>query len=74
MYFTLARAADLRVRILDLRGRVVRTRFDGRLGEGPQTLAWDGRDRSGRPVAAGTSFVRMVVDGRAVTRKVSVVR
>ena len=46
-----------RVRIVDLQGRIVRELHDGALPRGLQRLAWDGRDRSGRAVAAGVYLV-----------------
>jgi len=55
---TLSAATRLRVRVLDVRGAVVRTLADGRVGAGAATLHWDGRDDAGRPVAAGVYFIR----------------
>lgn len=46
-----------RVRIVDLQGRLVREIHDGALPRGVQRLDWDGRDRSGRAVAAGVYLV-----------------
>jgi len=46
-----------RVRIVDLQGRIVREIHDGPLSRGLQRLGWDGRDRAGRPVAAGVYLV-----------------
>jgi hypothetical protein len=58
------------LRIFDPAGRVVRTLFDGEMGAGHRSIAWDGRDAVGRPVASGIYFGSLLVDGRAVTRKV----
>ena len=58
------------LRIFDPAGRVVRTLFDGEMGAGHRSIAWDGRDAAGRPVASGIYFGSLLVDGRAVTRKV----
>lgn len=55
---TLPTSVRLRVRVLDVRGAVVRTLVDGRLDGGASTLVWDGRDTAGRPVAAGVYFFR----------------
>jgi hypothetical protein len=60
---TLAQAMDLRVRVLDVRGAVVRTLVDRRLAPGAVTLHWDGRDDAGRSVAGGVYFLR--ADGGA---------
>ena len=48
---------DARVRIVDLQGRIVREIHDGPLPRGLQRLDWDGRDRTGRAVAAGVYLV-----------------
>jgi hypothetical protein len=58
LQLTLGRAANLRARVYDVRGAVVRTLLDRRLPAGPVTLHWDGRDEAGRPVAAGVYFLR----------------
>lgn len=46
-------ADDLTVRILDLRGREVRTLRTGPAAAGPGQVEWRGRDDTGRQVAAG---------------------
>ncbi|MEZ4387528.1 MAG: M1 family aminopeptidase [Candidatus Krumholzibacteriia bacterium] len=73
-------AADDRVtaRVFDLRGRLVRT---ADLGLQPATdeatpnvWTWDGRDRDGRPAAAGVYWLELrTVDDRSV-RKVTLLR
>jgi len=57
--FELPRAAATRVALYDAAGRLVRVLSDGPLAAGRHQLAWDRRDRSGRPVAAGLYFMRM---------------
>ncbi len=47
------------VTILDVSGTTVRTLDIGPLGEGRQSLEWDGLDGSGNPVPAGTYTVRI---------------
>jgi hypothetical protein len=60
------RAVDLEVSVHDLGGRLVRTLHHGPVAAGRTPVAWDGRDASGRRVAAGVYFVR-ATDGRAVS-------
>jgi putative hemolysin len=51
-------------------GRVVRTLLDHeRTGRGPHAVRWDGRDDSGRPVAAGAYFYRLDAGGETLTAK-----
>jgi hypothetical protein len=59
------------VSIYDIRGRVIRS-FDAGTSSG--TLAWDGRDASGRTAATGAYFVRLTDGVRSETRRVTLVR
>src|SRR5262245_43268663 len=45
--------------IYDLAGRLVRSLRSGSLSAGRHTLSWDGKDESGRSVAAGVYFARV---------------
>ena len=49
--------------IYDVRGRRVRTLVDEQMANGFHSVRWDSRNESGRQVAPGVYFVRMVVDG-----------
>lgn len=52
--FTLDAAADVAIDVHDVRGLHVRALLaPTRLGAGPHTQAWDGRDDAGRPVPGG---------------------
>ncbi|MCK4409069.1 MAG: hypothetical protein KAW67_03230, partial [Candidatus Eisenbacteria sp.] len=56
-------------------GRVVRTLIDHEYrGEGPHAVRWDGRDESGRPVAAGAYFYRLDVGGETLTASMILMR
>lgn len=70
----LPRATHVRVDIVDLAGRRVRTFEDGALPAGTAVLPWDGRDGRGRRVAAGVYFIRMQADGDVRTKKAVVLR
>lgn len=59
--------AEGTLRIHDLRGRRVRS-WD--LQGGRRQMVWDGRDEQGRPLAAGTYFLRLDGSGLTETRKV----
>jgi hypothetical protein len=68
--WSLPAAARLSIAIVDPAGRVVRTLRAGPHAVGAGELAWDGRNAAGRPVAAGTYFVRLAAtaaDGRVTT-------
>lgn len=67
--FELPRTAAVLVRVLDVRGRVVRTllRDGGQLPAGRHEATWDGRDEAGHGVAPGTYLVRVATDVSART-------
>lgn len=66
--FSLPRDGDMRLSVFDVQGREVASPRSGRLDAGSHQLMWDGRDRSGRPVAAGVYVVRLEFEGEAVSR------
>lgn len=72
--FALPRSGEIRVELLDVQGRRVRTLADGVRTAGVHTLEWDGRDRSGHSVAAGIYWIRMAAENETLTRPITVVR
>ncbi len=70
--------AQVRLEIYDLRGRRIRTIHRAEVTAGPHTVAWDGRDGDGRPLASGHYLACLQVRGPGVdqrlTRKVTVIR
>jgi hypothetical protein len=68
--FDLPRRQRVRVEVVDLLGRRVRTLVDEDRAAGEHALAWDGRDESSRAVAAGIYFVRLSGESLSQTRRV----
>jgi Bacterial Ig-like domain/FG-GAP-like repeat/FlgD Ig-like domain len=66
----LERPGRVRVRVFDVRGRVVATLHEGELGSGAHVLHWSGTDDRGAAVASGVYFLRMDTAGRSWSRKV----
>ncbi|MBZ0267253.1 VCBS repeat-containing protein, partial [bacterium] len=66
----LERAGRVRVRVFDVRGRVVATLQDGPLLPGAHVLRWSGTDSGGNAVASGVYFLRMDTATRSWSRKV----
>ncbi|MFN8176880.1 MAG: FlgD immunoglobulin-like domain containing protein [bacterium] len=61
--------------VCDVTGRRVRSVASARaLGAGTHSLAWDGTDDVGSPVAAGVYFVRLAAGDESETSRVVVVR
>lgn len=72
--FAVPEAAAVRLRVFDLRGRVVATLIDGQMAAGHHSVIWNGTDRADRAVAAGVYLLRLD-DGRATsTRKAVLAR
>jgi hypothetical protein len=67
--YTLPRNGRVKLVIYGLQGEVVRTLVDGEGVAGPNSAAWDGRDESGRAVAAGAYFARLEAFGRTLTQR-----
>ena len=74
MRLALPRAAHPSLALYDQQGRHVRTLLAGALPAGEHPFAWDGRDEGGRPVASALYFVRLETGGRAISRRLVVVR
>jgi hypothetical protein len=71
--YTLARAASVRVSVIDVQGRAVAQLADGILAPGRHVATWNGEDARGR-APAGLYFVRCEIDGRAWTRRLVIAR
>jgi hypothetical protein len=74
MRLALPREARVTLAVFDQQGRRVRTLLAGALPAGEHPVAWDGRDDGGRPVACALYFVRLETGGRAISRRLVVVR
>jgi hypothetical protein len=60
----------LRLELYSVTGRRVRTLVDAPAVPGPQSVAWDGADDAGRPVAPGVYLARATWAGETLDRKV----
>lgn len=67
--FGLDKRARVTVAIYDASGRAVRTLVDREMDAGRHEAVWDGRDRSGTPVATGVYFYEMNAGERRFTKK-----
>ncbi|MDZ7313674.1 MAG: T9SS type A sorting domain-containing protein, partial [candidate division KSB1 bacterium] len=62
--FALPEAGNVTLAIYNTAGQLVRTLVDHQMSAGWQTVRWNGRDQSGKPVAAGVYLYRIVVQGK----------
>lgn len=72
--FSLARASDVQLHVLNARGQRVRTLLDAPMGPGSHTVTWRGRDDGGRDVATGVYLIALHADGRRFIRKALYIR
>lgn len=59
IHYVLPQDSPVRLTVHDILGRQVRVLYHGPRVAGEHTQSWDGRDASGRRVAAGAYFVRL---------------
>ncbi len=72
--FATPQDARVSLAVYDLAGRVVRTLISGNLPAANHSVVWDGRSGTGRRVASGTYYYRLIVDGEMETRKMMLVK
>jgi hypothetical protein len=72
--FAVPASGDYTIGIFDPGGRMIRDLSGGQLAAGNHTVAWDGRDQTGRMVEAGVYFCRLDGGTTQVARKMVVVR
>jgi hypothetical protein len=68
VFFDVAVAGRVDVRVYSLSGRLVRTLMSGDMTVGNHQVVWDGIDDAGRSVASGTYLVRLVARDRTDSR------
>jgi hypothetical protein len=67
--FSVAEPSHVVVEVFDVSGRRLCVLANRVYLPGEWTVDWDGRDESGARLPAGAYFYRLVVNGRAMTRK-----
>jgi hypothetical protein len=72
--FILQAAEKVRLDVIDVKGRRVRTLVDGRREAGAGMVRWDGTDESRVPVPSGLYLLRLSSPRSAAVRKMTVIR
>jgi len=70
--FVIGSPGEVRLRIVDVRGRSVRTLVEESRPAGEYVEVWDGRSAEGTRVASGVYFYRLEAPGFDVTRRMTV--
>lgn len=63
------RAVDATLEVFNILGQRVIVLFDGQAAPGVTSIAWDGRDGAGQPVASGIYFYRLKTETLTDTKK-----
>jgi hypothetical protein len=72
--FTLPSDGQVSLRVYNAAGQVVRTVVDEPREAGSHEELWDGCDDSGRRLASGVYFARLVVDGKTRVKKLALLK
>jgi len=72
--YALPTAREVALKVYNVSGQVVRVLESGPRPAGTHSVTWDGRDESGRRVAAGTYFYRLDAGAERLTRKMTVLK
>lgn len=72
--FETPKTSHVRIRILDVRGRLVKTLVDGAIAPGLHETTWRGRAESGEAAPSGIYFVTMEAESYRQTRKITRVK
>jgi hypothetical protein len=72
--FSLATDSQVRLEVYSVRGQRIRSLVNENRGAGAHQVIWDGRDSSGRMVASGSYFARLVSDEGTLTKKMMLIK
>jgi len=67
--YDLAESGNIRLTVFDTKGRQVVVLIDRFMEQGPHTIMWDGRDKSGKTMPSGVYYTVLEVNGKRFTRK-----
>ena len=72
--FLLKHPASIRLSVIDLLGREIKTLFEGQTSAGGHSMLWDGKDHRGRYAGEGAYFFRLSCGNETQIRKVVFLR
>ena len=74
MRWTLTRADQVELSVVDITGRRIRHLVSGVFSAGTHEFTWDGRDDDGRAVRAGAYFVAGTIGGQRTSQRLFILR
>ncbi len=63
--FSLKEDSDVRLKVYNIKGAVVRTLIDDKMKAAYHEVVWDGKDNSGKQVGSGLYFYKIVSEGNS---------
>ncbi len=72
--FSVTQAADVRLTVHDIRGRMVRLLHAGSLGSGDHIFRWDGKDSAGRTLPSGVYLAQAEAGTQKFTAKLILIK
>ncbi len=72
--YSLPQSGYVRLEIFDMAGRKIITLQDGMQQAGNYNYQWTGVDQSGRSVASGSYFYRLIMDGKVLSKKMNLIK
>ena len=72
--FELPHAGNTRLRVYDLRGRLVKDLVSGHMDAGRHSVVWKGRDNGGRQVASGVYYYKIDSGKFSETKRMTLVK
>jgi flagellar hook assembly protein FlgD len=75
IYFEMPEAANVRLQVYDISGRLVRSLIGGEsMGAGRQEVIWNGKDDAGMQVSAGVYFYHLSAGQFNQTKRMTLVK
>ncbi|RKZ32943.1 hypothetical protein DRQ33_05005 [bacterium] len=65
---------NVRLEVVDIAGKVVRTLIDDKLPQGTHSVIWDGKNNLGDDMPSGIYLYRLRTDSNSITRKMTLIR
>ena len=72
--YELLKIGFVKIDIVDITGRTIRSLLNGIQSSGSHEVIWNGKDNAGKHVASGTYFCRMITDASVISRKILLLR